>query len=185
MQRWQSFSESINLASAIQSQTIRKRNTASCFTWDGHRDIWERLLSSDVQLSTYRNVCPANTWASRRTVRQATRRESSTPTSPKSYFISCWIQQIVAKRTRHFYSSKNKREFYISVELWSNNNCHTFRKLISSDWMQSIRTVMKLNTHTHTHTHKYKKALGIFFPLFETTKSSTELILLFERKQKK
>ena len=47
--------------------------------------------------------------------------------------------------------------------------------------MQSIGTLMKMNTHTH----KYKKALGIFLPLFETTKSSMELILLLERKQKK
>ena len=128
--------------------------------------VREAAVVGDVQLSTYRNVCPAITWASPRTAPQATRREFSTLTSPKSYFISCWIQQIFAKRKRHFYFSKNKREFYISMELWSNNNCHTTRKLISSHWKQSIRTLMKLNTHTHTHTHtQIQEGTRYIFPI--------------------
>jgi hypothetical protein len=104
--------------SSHKSLTKRKWSTASCFAWEGRRGVWRRQRGR-----TYRSVCPAITWASRRTAPQATRRrESSTPTSPKSCFISRSIKQIFQNEQNVFIHRKIKESFYISVELWSNND---------------------------------------------------------------
>ena len=104
-------------------------------------------VSPDVQLSLYRHVCPAITSASLRTAPRPQDVSLQRWLPPKSYFISCWIQQIVAKRTRLFYPPKNKRVLHL----------HGIVKQQQLSHFQKINTValtyINENARAHTHTH--------------------------------
>ena len=149
----------------------------SCFTWEGewYSTSWyltssERLLKTQA-VSWITQVCRRT--CSSRCIAMSVQQLRQPPYAQRHghktwVFNADFPPNLTSFPAEYNRSSQNEqdffiprriKEFYISMELWSNNNCHTSRKLIPSHW----RTLMKMHAHTHTHTHTNKRGHSVYF----------------------
>jgi hypothetical protein len=113
----------------------------------------ERLLSPDVKLSTYRNVCPVITRASRRTAPQATRRQSSNTDFPLilHHFL---LNTTNRRKTKKIFLFLEEEKRVLHLQGVVKQQLSHFQK-INIVTLNAVNTYINENEHTHTHTRRH------------------------------